>query len=82
MTDMLSKKLLKIQLQVISLKLRQEKKLDLFLESIQGTVRQCKVVKLSMQCCGQIPKDLFEAYKTFPRCIITELECICRRSIS
>ena len=25
---------------------------------------------------GQILLDLFETYKTFPRCIITEFECI------
>ena len=28
-----------------------------------------------MQCCGQILKDSFETYKTFPRWIITEFEC-------
>ena len=28
-----------------------------------------------MQCCEKILKDSFETYKTFPRCIITELEC-------
>ena len=37
----------------------------------KGSDRQCMVVKLSMQYCGQ-----FETYKTFPRCIITEIECI------
>ena len=44
---------------------------------IQGTDRLCKVIKLSMQCCGQILKDSFETYKTFPRCINidTEFEC-------
>ena len=25
----------------------------------------CKVVEMSMQCCGQILKDSFETYKTF-----------------
>ena len=29
-----------------------------------------------MQCCRKILKDSFETYKTFPRCIITEFECI------
>jgi len=33
------------------------------------------IVKLSMQCSGQILQDLFEKYKTFPRCIITKFEC-------
>ena len=44
--------------------------------TFKETHRLCKVVKLSMQCCGQIPQDSFETYKTFPRCIITEFECI------
>ena len=35
-----------------------------------------KVVKLRMQCCGKILQDSIEIYKTFPRCIITEFECI------
>ena len=30
----------------------------------KGTDRQCKVVKLSMQCCGQILQDSFESLKT------------------
>ena len=34
------------------------------------------VVELGMQCCGQILWDSFETYQTFPRCIITEFECI------
>ena len=29
-----------------------------------------------MQCCEQILKRLFETYKTFTRCIITEFECL------
>ena len=33
-------------------------------------------VELSMQYCGQILKDSFETYKTFPRCMITEFKCI------
>ena len=41
---------------------------------IKGTDRLCKVVKLSMQCCGQILYDSFETYKPFPRYIITEFE--------
>ena len=41
---------------------------------LKGTDRLCKVVKLSVQCCGQILKVSFETYKTFPRCIITEFE--------
>ena len=42
--------------------------------SFKGTDRLCKVVELSMQCCGKILKDSFETYKTFPRCKITEIE--------
>ena len=34
---------------------------------LQGTDRLCKVVKLSMRCCGKTLKDSFETYKTFPR---------------
>ena len=44
--------------------------------SIKGTDRLCKVVKLSMQCCGQILQGSFETYKTFPQCIISEFEYI------
>ena len=36
---------------------------------LKGTDRLCKVVKLCMQCCGQI-QDSFKTYKTCPRCII------------
>ena len=43
---------------------------------VKGTDRLCKVIKLSMQCCGQILWDSFETYETFPRCIISEFECI------
>ena len=31
----------------------------------KGTDRLCKVVELSMQCCGQILQDSFETYKTY-----------------
>ena len=48
----------------------------LFCSFFKGTDRLCKVGKLSMQCCGQILQDSFEIYKIFPRCIITEFECI------
>ena len=44
--------------------------------ALKVTDRLCKVVKLSMQCCGQILLDSFKTYKTCPRCIITEFECI------
>ena len=43
---------------------------------LKGTDRLCKIVKLSMQCFGQILQDSFETYKTFPQCIITEFEYI------
>ena len=42
--------------------------------TFKGTDRLCKVVELSMQCCGHILSDSFETYKTLPRCIITEFE--------
>jgi len=41
----------------------------------KGSDRQCMVVELSMQCCGQVFWDSFETYKTFQRCIITEFAC-------
>ena len=41
---------------------------------LKGTDRLCNLFKLSMQCCGQILKDSFETYNTFPRCTITEFE--------
>ena len=31
----------------------------------KGTDRLCKVVELSMQCCGKLLSDSFETYKTF-----------------
>ena len=45
-----------------------------FQKIIKGTDRLCKVVELSMQCCGLIPYDSFETYKKFPQCIISEFE--------
>ena len=41
---------------------------------LKGTDRLCKVVKLSMQCCGQILEDSFEPYKTFLRSVSPEFE--------
>ena len=35
------------------------------LKSFKGSDRLCKVVKLSMQCCGKLLSDSFETYKTF-----------------
>ena len=40
----------------------------------KGTDRPHKVVKLSMQCCGQILQDSFETYKTFYRSVNPEFE--------
>ena len=40
----------------------------------KGTDRLCKVVKLSMQCSGQILSDSFETYKTFSRSVNPEFE--------
>ena len=34
----------------------------------------CKVVKLSMQCCGKLLLDSFETYKTFLRPVNLEFE--------
>jgi len=48
--------------------------LAVFKSVIKWTDRLCKAIKLSMQHCGQILKDSFETYKTFPRFIITEFE--------
>ena len=42
----------------------------------KGTDWLCKVVKLTMHCCGQILLDSFETYNSFPRCIISQFECI------
>ena len=42
--------------------------------TFKGSDRQCIVVKLNMQYCGQIFKDLFETYKMFLRRIFTEFE--------
>ena len=33
--------------------------------NLKGSDRQCKVVELSMQCCGKIISDSFETYQTF-----------------
>ena len=32
---------------------------------LKGSDRLCKVVKLSMQCCGKLLSDSFETYKIF-----------------
>ena len=48
----------------------------IFLTSFKWTDRLCELVKLSVQCCGQILWDSFETYKTFQRCLITDFECI------
>ena len=42
---------------------------------IKGSDRLCKVVELSMQCCGKLLSDSFETYKTFYRSVIPEFEC-------
>ncbi len=42
----------------------------------KGSDRLCKLVELSMLCCGQILKDSFKTYKSFPRSIITEFKSI------
>ena len=50
-------------------------------EWFKGTDRLCKVVELSMQCCGQILQfsfETFETYTTFPRCII--YQCLSAQS--
>ena len=33
--------------------------------SFKGSNRLCKVVELSMQCCGKLLSDSFETYETF-----------------
>ena len=32
------------------------------LEMVKGSDRLCKVVELSMQCCGKLLSDSFETY--------------------
>ena len=44
-----------------------QKDISFLCVSTGRSVWLCKVVKLSMQCCGQTLKDSFETYKTFPR---------------
>jgi len=41
---------------------------------IKGNDRLCKVVELSMQCCGKHLSDSFETYKTFLRSVNHEFE--------
>ena len=40
-------------------------KLGNFKTFLKGSDRLCKVVELSMQCCGKLLSDSFETYKTF-----------------
>ena len=44
------------------------------MKDVKGTDRLCKIVKLSMQCCGKILKDSIEAYTTFSRSVNPEFE--------
>ena len=41
---------------------------------LKGSDRLCKIVELSMQCCGKLPSDSFETYETFKRSVNPEFE--------
>ena len=41
---------------------------------VKGSDRLCKVVALSMQCCGKLLSDSFETYETFLRSVNPEFE--------
>ena len=41
---------------------------------LTGSDRLCKVVELSMQCCGKLLSDLFDTYKTFERSVNPQFE--------
>jgi len=41
---------------------------------LKGTDRQCKVVELSMKCCGKLLSDSFETFFAFKRSVNPEFE--------
>ena len=43
-------------------------------QHLKESDRLCKVVELSMQCCGKLISDLFETYSTFYRSVNPEFE--------
>ena len=42
---------------------------------VKGSVRQCMVVKLRMQYCGEIFQESLETYETFLWCKFVQQEC-------